>query len=198
MGFLRFLSRKQERKVDDELDIPPPPPSSMSGIDSDLNAPFPGDELTSGLSFPNQASKQQVQQNKGLPSMDDFDFDTPSARPMPEMNMQVPKATPLQMSSSSFGSQNSQRPIIPADMPAPNAPEQFGRALYVEVEQFRDMMNDLTKTRNDLKKMESVMEHMLVTESNRDKDYARYRGILNDTQRKLVFIDKTLFKGDAP
>ncbi len=203
MGFLRFLGRKEERKVDDELDVPPPPPSSMgmSSIDSDLNAPFPGDELTSSLSFPKQDSKQQMSQSKGLPSMDDFDFDAPSSRvemsrPMPEMNMQMPRPAPSQIQPSSFGTM--QRPIIPPDMPAPNAPEQFGRSLYVEVEQFRNMMADLAKTRTDLKRMETVMEHMLVTEANRDKDYAKYRAILNDTQRKLVFIDKTLFKGDAP
>lgn len=187
----------------DELDVPPPPPSSMgmSGIDSDLNAPFPGDELTSGLSFPKQDSKQQSSQSKGLPTIDDFDFDAPSnrmemSRPMPEMNMQMPRQSPSQMQPSSFG--NVQRPIISPDMPSPNAPEQFGHSLYVEVEQFRDMIADLAKTRTDLKRMEAVMEHMLVTEANRDKDYAKYRTILNDTQRKLVFIDKTLFKGDAP
>ena len=205
MGFLRFLGRKQERK-DDELDVPPPPPTSMgmTGMDADLNAPFPGDELTSGLSFPKEVAKPQIQQQgKGLPSMDEFDFDVPTqnlgaSRPMPgvDMQRQMPQAQPMQMQSTSFG--NAQKPIIPSDMPAPNAPEQFGRALYIEVEQFRDMMTDLAKTRSDLKRMETVMEHMLATEANRDKDYAKSRGILNDTQRKLVFIDKTLFKGDAP
>jgi hypothetical protein len=181
MGFLRFLSRK-EKKAEDELDVPPPPPASMGmgSLDTDLNAPFPGDEISSELSFPQTQTKQPS-------AMGDFDFSMPKPEPKPAPPVQLqqmPKTVPRQ--------------IIPPEMPAPNAPEHFGKALYVEVEQFRDMVADLTKTRSDLKKMEQVVEHMLVTEAGRDKDYGRYRALLNDTQRKLVFIDKTLFKGDVP
>ncbi len=192
MGFLRFLSKKQERKADDELDIPPPPPSSMgmSGIDADLNAPFPGDELSSGLSFPKQASKPQ---GKELPSVDDFDFDIPSQNPEPPQSapmMEFPKqASPIRAISPSQPQ--------PVKSSSSETLEAAGNALYIEVGQFRHIVQDLSDIRSDLRKTEQVMEHMLATEANQDKDYARYRGLLNDTQRKLVFIDKTLFKGGA-
>ena len=192
MGFLRFLSKKQDKKVEDELDIPPPPPSNMGlGIDSDLNAPFPGDELSSGLSFPKEGAKPQT--DKDLPSMDDFDFDIPAsisepARAMPTMEMPRPMPPQTRPISS---------PQMPSMAPSSGAPETQGKALYIEVDQFRKMMQDLSDIRSDLRKTEQVMGHMISTEVNRDKDYARYRGLLNDTQRKLVFIDKTLFKGGA-
>ena len=170
MGFFRFLTKKKETKVEDELDVPPAPPAPS--IDKDLNIPFPGDEMTSQLSFPKQATSKAP--------TDDFDFEIPSPKPQ---SVQRPMPSMGQNSTAMTGGES--EPMK----------DTIGKALYIEIDQFRTMVDDLTDIRSALKKTEMVMEHMITTEANRDKDYTTYRNLLNDTQKKLVFIDKTIFKG---
>lgn len=186
MGFLRFLKRGKSQT--DELDLPPAPPSPMDfgDLDKDFSAPMPGDEMFSQLGFSSPSGKMNE-----FPSFDD-----------------------LQMPGDTHGDIQKLMPEnrIPTflQQPMPNAPERqmpmtapmhehhvhHGKSTYVRVQDFRQMMVDLNQIRSDLRKGGLWLTEMLGTIANREKDYSRYRNSLMDIQKKLVFMDKTIFKGE--
>ena len=50
--------------------------------------------------------------------------------------------------------------------------------------------------RSDLKKSEEVLNKLEGIKNSKDKSFDKMRASLDDLQKKLIFIDKTLFKGE--
>ena len=56
------------------------------------------------------------------------------------------------------------------------------------------MTADMAQIRSDLRRASLGPTEMLHSSADREKDYNRYRNALMDMQKKLVFVDKTLFR----
>ena len=50
-------------------------------------------------------------------------------------------------------------------------------------------------TRNDLRKSEEALMKFENIKNAKDKSFDKVKSSLEDLQKKLIFIDKTLFKG---
>ena len=184
MGFLRFLSKGKDKRGDD-LDVPPAPPTSLdfSDFDKEFSAPLPGDEMSSQLgSFPSEPS---FPKQDDFPSFDDLKFgdEQQQAPQMPE-----PSRLPSFLS-------NAPQPQPTQGAPAAQSHEHYQTkgAVYVKVDDYRQLMADLTMIRSDLRKAGLGLGEMAKTITEREKDYGRYKNALIDIQKKLVFMDKTLF-----
>ena len=50
--------------------------------------------------------------------------------------------------------------------------------------------------RSDLRKSEEALLKLEQMKGAKDRSYDKFKASLDDLQKKLIFIDKTLFKGD--
>lgn len=180
MGFMKFLSKGKKPSVD-ELDVPPLPPDSgdFGPMGEEFPAPFPGDESSSELSaFPPFPGKPQ-----GMPTFDDFGI--------PELRSETP--LPRAEGIPSFLQRSAPQPAMPP-MQSPAEHHAHLKTNYIHVTDYKQMTADMAQIRSDLRKASLGLTEMLHSAVEREKDYNRYRNALMDMQKKLVFVDKTLFR----
>ncbi len=70
-----------------------------------------------------------------------------------------------------------------------------GGAVFANVNDFAEINSSIKSTRNLAKRMDEDASALIENEIKKDKAYEKIYGIVEDTQRKLMFIDKTLFEG---
>ena len=71
-----------------------------------------------------------------------------------------------------------------------------GKTIYLKVDDFKAMLGTITIVRNDLKKTEGYLSKLENLKSAKDSSFDKVKLSLDDLQKKLIFIDKTLFKGE--
>ena len=67
--------------------------------------------------------------------------------------------------------------------------------VYIRVEKFRDILGGMSTIRNNVKIAEQSITRLNEIDENRDKVFDRWHNVMMDMQKKLIFVDKTLFKG---
>jgi len=68
------------------------------------------------------------------------------------------------------------------------------KPVFVEVEKFKDVLDDLNSTKISLKDGEEIMSKLEEIRLEKDKNFDKLKTRLEDIQRKLIFIDRTLFE----
>jgi hypothetical protein len=68
------------------------------------------------------------------------------------------------------------------------------KPVFVEVEKFKEMLNDLNSAKVALKEGAEIVQKLDEIRLEKDKNFERWRAQLEDIQRKLIFVDKTLFE----
>jgi hypothetical protein len=68
------------------------------------------------------------------------------------------------------------------------------KPVFVDVEHFKDILDDLNSTKLDLKEGMEIMQKLEEIKLEKDKNFDKWKSQLEDIQRKLIFIDKTLFE----
>jgi len=71
-----------------------------------------------------------------------------------------------------------------------------GKSIYVKVDNFKAMLGSINMVRSDLKKSEGALTKLESIKNSKDKSFDKVKSSLEDLQKKLIFIDKTLFKGE--
>ena len=71
----------------------------------------------------------------------------------------------------------------------------FSKPLFVLIDNYRGVLEELSETKNLLKNSEDILFRMNGLKNEMDKKYGLWNSQLEDVQRKLVFVDKTLFEG---
>jgi len=66
--------------------------------------------------------------------------------------------------------------------------------VFVEVEHFKDVLDDLNSARISLKEGVDIMNKIEEIRLEKDKKFEEWKSQLEDMQRKLIFIDRTLFE----
>ena len=70
------------------------------------------------------------------------------------------------------------------------------KTIYVRVDNFKATLGSINIVRSDLRKSEEALMKLENIKNSKDKSFDKIRTSLDDLQKKLIFIDKTLFKGD--
>ena len=221
MGFLKFLKREKKEELDD-LDLPPAPPP-LEGFDENISLPeFPdiGTEKISGMEempkfdiseieqkFPGLSNKNIMPDLPPFPEIEEEPLNpltSISAHPSipePATSIQQQISEPEQVSHEEYKFVPSgiypkiekrhslQEKIILRERPR-------GKAIYVRVDKFKATLGSINLVRSDLRKSEEALMKLENLKSAKDRSFDKVKSLLDDLQKKLIFIDKTLFKGD--
>ena len=207
MGFLKFLKREKKEEKLDDLDLPPAPPP-LEGFEDDkdlqmdfdkepLQDDFPqadaGNEESFDLEAPEIPSDIDIEKPIEMPELsapeDTYDepkegtdqYELPQQQEMPQEQIQ---ATQPQRHRGLFRHES-----MPRHVP-------IGKSVYVEVESFKSSLSHISDVRSSLRKSEGELSKLESIKSAKDKSFEKLRVSLDDLQKKLIFIDKTLFKGE--
>ena len=217
MGFLKFLKREKKDTLD-ELDLPPAPPP-LQGFEENMpelpDLPDFGDEKTYGMEMPNLDFPEE---EKNIPDLSKEDtmpefpsFPEIKERPMPIQPFSV--ASRIQEPLSMIQPEPEQESVT-EEKPVPSYtyPKMAGRlfsqekrilrerpstkTIYVSVDNFKATLGSINMVRGDLRKSEEALMKLESIKNAKDKSFDKMKSLLDDLQRKLIFVDKTLFKGE--
>ncbi|MAE43084.1 hypothetical protein CMO93_04885 [Candidatus Woesearchaeota archaeon] len=212
MGFLKFLKRdkKQESNLDlDKLDVPPSPPN-VKGKEFTELPELP--ELDEPLSRPTKKPVSEFDAPT-IPLLEpQKPIKEPSQTQIPKPLFGAPKLEP-QMSPIERGipKPSPKLEIEPEIRPHRKYEERFERAavkeekevlmhkevkgpIYIRVDRFRQILAGISTIKGDLKKGDSALLTINEIDVNSDKEFEKWKNVMADMQKKLIFIDKSLFK----
>lgn len=81
--------------------------------------------------------------------------------------------------------------ILPA---RPAMMQQQRRDLFVDVAQYSSVLDELDKLKTIIAKGQDTMNEIMSMKSEEDAELDRWRNVLEDMERKLLWVDKTLFE----
>ena len=86
----------------------------------------------------------------------------------------------------------------PAVLPQDHAMRQgpYPKSVYVKVENFKATLGNINMVRSDLRKSEEALAKLEKVKTGKDRSFDKVKTDLEDLQKKLIFVDKILFKGD--
>lgn len=224
MGFFKFLKREKKRDEFSELDLPPAPPplEGFEGAPADFGADFAGfDDKLPELpdipdlgeeDFSDKESAQAIDKEANIPDFPIYpDLGERSASIQPvsaPSGVPQPPTTPLPAPESEPAAQTIQSPPTPEDI-FPRIEKRLfsherrvlremprGKTIYVKVDRFKATLGDINKVRSNLRKSEEALSKLENIKHLKDKSFDKVRASLDDLQKKLIFVDKTLFKGE--
>lgn len=207
MALFKFLRREKKRPLDD-LDLPPAPP--LGDFDKEIELPkFPSfdeerisaqkEELPE-FEFPKEKfDADELPELPSMPEMEDMPAADVPPNPMPDFSVAQERESVVQ-----------EEPFKPKlmDVPLKVGPKLFskgetvlrdrqtGRTIYVRVDRFKATLSGINIIRNDLKKSQEALAKLENIKHEKEKSFDKIKSSLDDMQKKLIFIDKTLFKGD--
>ena len=182
MGFLKFLKRDKSKELNlermEDLDVPPLHPGlEEKGME---NLPEVPEVPKSEKSFPGR--KEKLVPELKLPSIQES--------PKPEW--EEPKVElPGTMPAKEIEPYESA--IIMEEKPVEKHRE-AGGPIFVKVNEFKGVLSEIGTIKRDLKTADQSLLKLNEIEANRDKILAKWSDIMADLQKKVIFIDKTLFK----
>lgn len=217
MGFLKFLKREKRKDELEEFDLPPAPPP-LEGFDEDMpelpSFPDFGEERISvpeelpRFELPEEA--KELGEEEPLPEFLAF----PEERPMPpapkvsappEIPEPVTQAQPMLVPEEGVAQEAklaaqdlypkierrlfTQEKRILRERPS-------GKAIYIRVDRFKATLGSINMVRSDLRKSEEALTRLENIKNAKDKSFDKIKYSLDDLQKKLIFVDKTLFRGE--
>lgn len=180
MAFMKFLSKKPKK-----LDIPPPPPS--------LDIPPPPDDLK----LPE------------LPPMPDIEEEPIKEVEPHEVPEKVPELMPIKEETPPIQpkivEQQPPPPIEPEPQPEVEKAEPravikeqkipaMGKEMFVKADKYREILESIDIVRRKVRQSENLLKRMDEIKNIKDKEFEKWRNLLEDIERKSVYIDKTLFE----
>lgn len=210
MGFLKFLKRGKKSDFD-ELDLPPAPPSLNDGDfgaddfkESDHEFPeFPEEKISApkeGFDFGREIPEME---NEPMPELPEMDIQEQPKSPLP-----MPSIAPVQQALPQKDVAPEQPRFTPLDEYPKMEKRLFsqekrmlherpsGKTIYVKVESFKAALGSINIVRSDLRKSEDALVKLESIKASKDRSFDKVTASLDDLQKKLIFIDKTLFKED--
>lgn len=213
MGFLKFL--KREKKSDlDELDLPPAPPSLEGFEENEMQGfpEFPEEKISAPEPKFDFGREEMLLENEPLempelPEMEEMPAAMQPKAPVPSM---PPISAPVQQAP-----QPAKEEIVPEEPrftplgAYPKMDERLfsrekkllherpaGKTIYVKIDKFKAALGSINVVRSDLRKSEDALMKLESIKNSKDRAFDKVRNSLDDLQKKLIFIDKTLFKED--
>jgi len=222
VGFLKFL--KREKKDQTELDLPPEPPS-LEGFeqehDMDKFPEIPDIKVPQDMDFKDLQLPQEYDSDALSPNMLDMKYDE-KAPDFGKMDIEEPeKASPINFNQAiqpaDFPKPVQQAPFFGSQQPIKetriqaaepvhrprrlfNHEKRFERPsrkeIFVRVENFKAVLDGIGMIRASVRKSDEALMRLENIKNSKDRSFDRVKSSMEDLQKKLLFIDKTLFKGD--
>jgi len=166
MGLLGFLKRKEPSA--DELDVPPIPPALNEG--EDLGLTSIGEEIPPPPSL----------EEEKIP-------------PFPSPLEEEKEGEPIENIVLKEAAERKAKQIILA-REKEEAKEEL-KPLFVRAEKFKDALREINSIKADLKRSEDAIVAIGDIMDNKEREFIKWHGILDDIEKKLMLADKILFKG---
>jgi hypothetical protein len=207
LGFFKFLKKKGWEK-EEHLDLPPAPPN-LEGMDKDIpSMPEMDDNSPQNMPPPPDmpSPDEEAPDFPSMPEMDDKALDIPPiAAPEQEDFPQVPAPNRYAQQPRREAAQK-QGPI-PDDYDGMDgkvyAEEKKGlrgnvrgNSIYLKVEDFKIILANINLIRSDLRGSKEALLRLENLKNSKEKSFDKIRNSLVDLQKKLIFVDKTFFKGE--
>lgn len=71
-----------------------------------------------------------------------------------------------------------------------------GKSIYIKIDSFKATLGNINMVRSDLRKSEESLMKLENIKNSKDKSFNKVKSSLEDMQKTLIFVDKTLFKGE--
>ena len=225
MGFLKFLKREKKESLDD-LDLPPAPPpldgdqTDFGAYGSEENLPdlpempdFPEEKISAPEEFPKFEFPREDDKMPEFPTFPEMEekptqIHTFSSPPMSEpAPMPTMPSAPQPMQEPEQGAREEPR-FMPLDAYPKMERRLFSqekrilrerptaKTIYVRVDRFKATLGSINMVRSDLRKSEEALTKLESIKNSKDISLDKFKASLDDLQKKLIFVDKTLFKGD--
>ncbi len=208
VGFLKFL--KREKKEEDELDLPPAPPLHQTETDD-----FSFDDKEFGLDLPDMPDLKEPEPKLDIP---DFGMEQDELPSLPDIEPQIPPIRAPFAAEPQIPEPVPTPPPVPIVEPEPATlqpePEEVvmpkhrifarekryerpaRREVYVKIDKFRAVLENINTIRGDLRKSEELLMKLENLKNAKDRSFDKVKSSLGDLQKKLIFADRTLFKGE--
>lgn len=185
MGFFKFLKRdkKDEFDFDLNLDMPPLPPEFKDDMQLPELPELPNLDAPEGLI---------AEQNKNIPNKDITDKDIMRDIGLSEQLIE-PKIGNLQNIKSPH--ERILRMPQKEIMPRHNELKHHEKSIFLKVDRFRDVLMNISSIKDSLKNVDNSIKRLNEINSNRDNAFEKLHAALADSHKKLIFVDKTMFKG---
>ncbi|MBU0461221.1 MAG: hypothetical protein KJ574_01405 [Nanoarchaeota archaeon] len=85
-------------------------------------------------------------------------------------------------------------PFIPPEKPRLVRQRVAQGPLFVRMDEYKEFLDDIERMRNDFKENENIYVRLNDYRTEQDKHFEKFHEALEDVQRKLLYIDKTLFE----
>ena len=216
VGFLKFLKRGKKERLG-ELDLPPAPPP-LEGFEEDMPALPELGEKESKEGFPSfdfpeidekiSAPDEESTQFSSFPEIKDEPFQP--IEPISPLSQEPAPQTDTEQEDT-----EQHEIIVEEELPAESldmSPQTetgifgqeketliktpSGRTLYIGVNKFKSMIGSINNIRKDIKQSEEALAKLEHIKNSKDKSFDQMKSSLDDLQKKLIFVDKTLFKGE--
>lgn len=174
MGFFRFI-----RKDKNKLGLPPAPPI---GELPSLESEFP--------SLPEMPP---------IPSMGSEEMELPEPPKrgmwMPSLEAAQPRAEEPDQYSGELPAPKLLETPVPtltkarADVNAASSP------IYMEIDIYRDILDEINSIKDSIRAADNALQRLSEIKDSREKELGRWHARIEDIQKKLSFIDRSLFEG---
>ncbi len=173
MAFLKFLSKKPRK-----LDIPPPPPV--------LDIPPPPEDLELPELPPlSEETEEEIE-------LEEVPIKFPPLKPIREDIIPI-KPIPTLKPAREFEPPKEEVKKSKVVVKKQKFPS-IGREMFVKSDQYREVLDSINAIKRKIRESENILERLNEIKNNKDKEFEKWRTLLEDIERKSVYIDKTLFE----
>ncbi len=207
MGFFGFLGKKRRQEIKSNenfsINIPPPPIPSFSDfpdIGNNEEIPLPSFDFDE-----HEIPKPEVNAlgNPYAPTSKDMGLPTPANKPpfgfsreqKPFQKTFEPMPRPIPQESSLpkvAGFRFYEKPLPNFEIEKPRL--DLDKPVFLKLDRFKEMSDAAKAARAKTANSEEIIFTLLATESEKEKKYIKWQNNLEDIQRKLIFIDRTIYK----
>ncbi len=192
MGFLKFLRKKGEVKPPEEdLDLPPAPPAmgdeelGLESLGEDLPRP---PELSE---FPDMdAEPEEKIEEEEAPERQEVSEYT--EEPFKEVSAKIPFFKPERfIPLEKIGEESAKKDK--EYLEDINEHKKIVKPVFIKVNRYQDVLGEIEMIKAHLNNFEKSSIGLGELKEEKDKRFTKWHENFKDIQKKLVFIDKTLF-----
>ena len=122
----------------------------------------------------------------------DFEMQRPE-EPMPQIKEDIPEMKPEHRRASPY--ERFSRAAVMEERSILKNKDAKG-PIFMRVDKFRNVLRNISEIRGSLKVSNEILSKLNEIDANAEKDFEKWKNVMTDLQKKLVFVDKTLFKSD--